>query len=133
MAAPVITPLNPKGKKGIQFEGFMLKIPIRMKTSRAANFTKTIKLVNRALSLIPMTRMAVRNSTMTIAGRFTIAPGAVPGVAEHQAGREIPIAFMIFTKYPDHPMATAIEETIYSSMRSQPIIQAIISPRVAYA
>ncbi len=59
-----------------------------------------------------------------------IAPGTLPGAAEHQAGICIPIAAMILTKYPDQPMATAMQATIYSRIRSQPMIQATISPMV---
>ena len=70
---------------------------------------------------------------MITAGRLMRAPGATPGAALIQAGRATPNPARMRWKYPLQPTATVIEPTAYSRIRSQPIIQAKISPSVAYA
>ena len=51
-------------------------------------------------------------------------------VASH-GGTMIPTPRSISQKYPDHEIATATLPTAYSMIRSQPMIHAISSPRVA--
>ncbi len=72
-------------------------------------------------------------STISTAGRLITAPGMVPGAAHIQTGSCQPKPARIRWKYPLHPIATVMEPTAYSRMRSQPIVQATISPSVAYA
>ena len=44
-----------------------------------------------------------------------------------------PVICRMSWKFFDHPWATVMDATAYSRIRSQPMIQAIISPSVAYA
>ena len=114
----------------------------------------TITLLTLADSLIPTTRTTVIRSTMATAGRFTRAPVAwkpvpceqspacvVRSAASHQRngapvsdlGRLTPKSLRSSTKYPLQPTPTVLAPIEYSSTRSQPMIQAMSSPRVAYA
>jgi hypothetical protein len=49
------------------------------------------------------------------------------------AGTVMPKWLTSSRKYPDHPMATPMLPTAYSTIRSQPMIQATNSPSDAYA
>ena len=107
----------------------------------------TMMLLKIALSLTPITSTQVTSATMATAGRLTMigcpnrwgAPAAISGVfspvrrsVTSQPGMVKPNAcFRMSLKYPDQEIATAILPTAYSMIRSQPMIQAIISPRVA--
>jgi hypothetical protein len=63
------------------------------------------------------------------AGRSTIAPAK--GVRLVALGSFIPMIYRRPIKVVDQPEALALGETKYSSIRSQPIIQAITSPKAA--
>ena len=58
---------------------------------------------------------------------------AVRQSVESQAGSETPKWVSSSRKYPDHPIATPMFPTAYSTMRSHPMIQATSSPSDAYA
>ena len=71
----------------------------------------------------------------TNAGTLKIAPVGLPSMNtgfDSDAGRWKPKTFSSRSlKYAENPTATAMFETAYSRIRSQPMIQAKISPRVA--
>ena len=68
---------------------------------------------------------------MKTAGRLNLPPS--PGGPASDSGSEIPNRLSIRSlKYWPQPTATAATETAYSRIRSQPMIQAISSPMVAY-
>ena len=91
----------------------------------------TMTALNLALSRTPITSTTVMTQTISTAGRLMIAPGAAAGAALIQTGSVMPKPARMRWKYPLHPIATVIDPTAYSRIRSQPIIQAKISPRVA--
>src|SRR5688572_27640861 len=103
----------------------------------------TITAFARALSLIPRTRTAVMARTISTAGRLmndlVVANRPVAGSYDKGADRTVsgssyPLVTILRTSwaYPDHPLATVAAPTAYSRMRSQPMIQAKISPSVVY-
>ena len=100
-----------------------------MKKSTAAILMATITALKRALSRTPMTSSVVIMSTMITAGTLMMPAG---GATDIHCGRLMPNPARIRWKYPLQPIATVIDPTAYSRIRSQPIIQAKISPRVAY-
>jgi hypothetical protein len=112
----------------------------------------TMKLLKRADSLMPMTRRVVMRPMRSIAGRLMIAPVWVNpsawvrtpaasnfAVSVYWSGALVSAAGMLIpsdsrmkaVKYPDHPTATVDAPKRYSRIRSQPMIQAMNSPRVA--
>ncbi len=118
---------------GDQFSGLTNVKPAAMKNSTAASLMATITALKRALSRTPTTSSPVMNSTMIAAGRLITAPSVAQGDAVIHTGRCRPKPARMRWKYPLQPTATVIDPTAYSRMRSQPIIQAKISPSVAYA
>jgi hypothetical protein len=95
-----------------------------------------------ALSWMPFTRMAVTMAVTITAGRFTkplvamkwpVLGSYAIGARAMTSGRWMPIFGNSDWKKLDQPLATVAEPTAYSSTRSQPMIQANISPSVAYA
>ena len=110
-----------------------------MNSSTTASFTKTMTLLTFADSLMPMTSSVVMIAMMMTAGRLKTAvmvdPSArvtaVPRAADSAGGTVIPMSLRNETTYPDHPIATVTAPSAYSSTRSQPMIQATISPSVA--
>ena len=58
-------------------------------------------------------------------------PTAVSGAVVRDSGSVMPISERNAVKYPDHPTATVDAPKRYSRIRSQPMIQAMNSPRVA--
>src|SRR5262249_41123567 len=86
-----------------------------------------------ALSRMPMTRITVQTRMMTTAGKLKKA-SCVKGSLHHCDGTWAPLpnrAIRNSLKYFDHDDATQPQAMAYSRMRSQPMIQANISPRVA--
>src|ERR1041385_5286632 len=100
---------------------------------------------------MPTTRMKDISATMKMAGRLTTPPvtlkpctrqpALVPtsvashhryGAAVNETGRWMPKFWSRATKYEDHPAPTVDAPIAYSSTRSQPMIQAMNSPMVAY-
>src|SRR6266699_3745134 len=102
---------------GCQLAGLMAWAAPTMNRRTTATFTNTITLLTLADSLIPMTSSVVMIAMMMTAGRLKTAVTLDPSASE--------------TTYPDHPIATVTAPSAYSSTRSQPMIQANTSPRVA--
>lgn len=96
-------------------------------------------LLRRADSLVPMISMIVSTATMNTAGRLksacAVVPSAsftsVPGGAVRVAGMVMPTFSSRLSAYLPQPTATVAAPIAYSRMRSQPMIQAKISPSVA--
>ncbi len=90
IAAAVATPLKPKGRNGVQFDGWTYQTVSRTKVTITATLTMTMTRLTRALSLMPRTSSQVRNSTMAAAGRL-ITPGFCPhGAATIACGMLMP-------------------------------------------
>src|SRR3954469_2162796 len=97
-----------------------------MMTSRTTpSLTATIAMFTREETFIPMQMPAVRMSTMAAAMRLWPSPYI-------HAGTVTPADFMTSAKYVDQPTATVLAPSASSRIRSQPMIQAISSPRLAY-
>ena len=100
-----------------------------MKNRMARPLTATITALKRALSRTPLTSNTMMNSTMMTAGRLMMAPGVcAEGAALIHIGSSIPAPARSRCMYPLQPIATVIDPTAYSRMRSQPISQAKTSP-----
>src|SRR5260370_14724043 len=102
--------------------------------------------------MMPMTRTGDLRMTMNTAGRFIDAPvktspafvhpatAAVTFACVHHcvgepascAGKVMPKLLSSDTKWPDQPTPTVAAPAAYSSTRAHPMIQATISPIVAY-
>src|SRR5438034_9464219 len=145
--APAITPVQPKaprspvfgGMNGCQLAGFTACAANTMNSTTTASLMKTMTLLVVADSLMPMTSSVVTRAMMTTAGRLNTAvmlvPSAhcttVPRAPDGAHGTSSPMSCRNDTTYPDQPMATVTAPRAYSSTRSQPMIQAKISPSVA--
>ena len=94
----------------------------------------TITLLAPADSFTPRTSSKVRMNTIRKPGTLKYAPVQCPeaqtGLA-HSLGKFTPKAASCAFAYPLKPTATATLLTTYSRIKSQPMIQAKISPRVA--
>ena len=99
------------------------------KTAIVSSFTVTIAALSLALCFTPAINMNMSARMMPMAGRLTIPPAAGPLVK--YSGNPIPIAVSALLKYPLQPLATAATETPYSRIKSQPMIQAMTSPKAA--
>src|SRR5215510_4839985 len=92
----------------------------------------TSTVFDAALSRMPMTRTVVTTSRITTAGKLNQAPVMVKGSLERYQGTSQPKQTSVnLLKYSDHAEATVAQLIAYSRMRSQPMIQAKTSPRVA--
>src|SRR5579872_4951828 len=132
-----------------------------IKTATANNFTNTMTVLKLADSLIPTTRITVTSSMPTKAttlkmpvecGSALMAVSdmpastgevksshlswnhtrSVPGVLVYRADKLMPKSESKAATVPDHPEPTVAAPNAYSSMRSQPMIHANISPNVEY-
>src|SRR2546428_11304369 len=112
----------------------------------------TMKLLTVADSLMPMTSTVDIRMTMKTAGRLIHAPVNISpafvqpaiaawtlavvhhcvGEAASCAGNDIPKLLSREAKWPDQPTPTVAAPAAYSRTKSQPMIQATISPMVAY-
>src|ERR1700687_6045582 len=96
----------------------------------------TSAVLDAALSRMPITRTIVTKSRITTAGRLIQAPASEKGSLDryqgtcHWAPNSTSSSLL---KYSDHADATVAQLMAYSRIRSHPMIQAKISPRVAYA
>src|SRR5256885_12068500 len=126
-------------------------MPTIIKVRTTNSFIATMILLNTADSLMPMTSRTVMIATMIMAGTLRVAPvltqpsvnsrhtfipasgGAtwLYGAEVKAAGMEMPQSFRNWITYPDQPTATVEAAKRYSRIKSQPMIQAINSPRVA--
>ena len=121
--------------KGCQFSVRTARAAPITKIRIAATLMSTMTLFVSALSRTPRTRITVSTSSTTRAGRLNQlpvnSPPAIIGPAS-ALGRWNPNMLSSTSfKYAEKPTATAMFETAYSRMRSQPMIQAKISPSVA--
>src|SRR5688572_8362533 len=129
------------GMKGCQLSVLMYAAPKPMKSSSTSTFTMTIAALAPADSRMPITRSAVTATTTSTAGRLNSAVTVPPLASAMLApvgpvscgGIDSPTSLSSETTSPDHPTATVDALNEYSRMRSQPMIQAKISPSVAYA
>src|SRR5450755_3462387 len=134
MAPPVTMPANPDGANGVQFALFTSMPPTTRKVRMAPILINTITLLAPADSFTPRTSSSVKTQTIRKPGTLKYAPGQCPeahtGLA-HALGRLIPKAASCALADPLKPTATATLLTTYSRIKSQPMIQAKISPSVA--
>jgi hypothetical protein len=135
MEAPVSTPENPCGENGVQLPGLIARYAPRQKIAMARILMKTIAVLVSALSFTPRTRIHVTASVMSRAGMLKIpcgSPGAGKCGYAIAAGSCTPNRFFPRSwRYAENPTATDMLETAYSRIRSHPMIQAKISPRIA--
>ena len=132
IAAAEVTALAPCGRNGWKFAVLKLNIAMTMKNVRITSLTTTMTMFVRALSRTPRTRTNVIARTMNTAGRLNTPPS--DGDAEIACGSLKPkAASKNALRLPPQPTATAATDTPYSRIRSQPMIHATSSPRVAYA
>src|SRR6266705_2542265 len=146
MPPPATTPSQPKwpdpsagGMNGCQLAGFTECAANAMNSTTTASLMKTITLLVVADSLMPMTSSVVTRAMITTAGRLNTAVMLVPSgqrttvprAADSAHGTSRPISCRNDTTYPDQPIATVTAPSAYSRTRSQPMIQAKISPSVA--
>src|SRR3954466_962928 len=129
--AAVTTPPTPSGANGLRLPPSKTVTATTTKNASTASLTKTIIVLKRALSRMPTQSTAVIASTMKTAGRLNEPPS--PGGAASESGSVNPNSESARSlKYWPQPTATAATDTAYSRIRSQPMIQAASSPRVAY-
>src|SRR5262249_44633328 len=82
--------------------------------------------LTRSDSLIPMVASVASTATRSIASTFTFESGPI------DEGQPNPICSRNKAAYVDQPCATTLAPSINSSSRSQPMIQAKISPSEKY-
>lgn len=93
-------------------------------------FNTTIIELTNELLLVPRIKIKLMIITIKAAGRLMIPPSQ--GQEVKSEGRYIPISSSSFTKYLLQLILTVADATAYSRTRSQPMIQAINYPIVAY-
>src|SRR5579862_7134306 len=104
-------------------------------TTIASSLIPTIKLLAPADSRIPTTSSTVRNITITNPMMLKCAAHPVSGEYAgvlSQSGMCNPKESSKLLMYAENPTATAMFDTAYSRIKSQPIIHATSSPIVAY-
>src|SRR5438132_14302631 len=109
----------------VQLLVFTKAMPTMMTNNTTPTLTITRTALVVALSRMPMTRITVTTSVMSMAGRFKYEVGSLKG-SEHKYDG---ISGMCKTtrsllRYCDQPAATTAQAIAYSRMRSQPMIQA---------
>src|SRR3954451_23391130 len=131
IAAAEVIPSTPWGANGWKCAVPKLTIATAMKNTSTVSFTTTMTRFTRALSVTPRTSSSVIASTMNTAGRLKMPPA--DGDLAIASGRATPNAeSRNALRLPPQPTAIAATDTPYSRIRSQPMIQATISPSVAY-
>src|SRR5580658_635801 len=135
--APVRIPGNPCGANGCQLALLMARAEPKQNSRIAPILMSTMVVFASALSLTPRTSTTVTSSVMSSAGMLNMPagpPAAGIGGYANCCGKCQPSRLSHRSCiYAENPTATDILETAYSKMRSQPMIQATISPRMAYA
>src|SRR4029453_1709873 len=106
---------------GLQLEAVIFTAPAPMNRATTASLMVTMTALKRELSLTPTIATAVRMNTIAPAVRLT-APS--PEIDSGTGNTD--------EKYLAQPTDTAAAPRANSSTRSQPMIQAISSPREAY-
>src|SRR6266516_7732167 len=114
----------PSGLFGaIQFVVLKAGAAHTIKRAITTSLTATIKLLNRAVSRMPVTNSAVMTTITNAAGTLRTAPVSdhacctasyVKGDETNRAGRFSPKSPAKLTTYPDQPIETAIAPTAYS-------------------
>src|SRR5579885_1425015 len=131
IAPPVTMPPKPDGANGFQLLGLTNAPPITRNTRIAPSLIATMMLLASADSRIPRTSKTVRMKIMRKAGTLKYEPVQCPdshtGV-DHLSGKFRPNDASCALVYELNPIATTTLLTTYSRMRSQPMIQAKISP-----
>ena len=123
-------PATPSGAKGAKLPGSKAVNAIAQKNSRMPILMNTMIVFTLADSEAPRSSRNAQATTTMTAGMLKTPP-ASPGGLANCAGISIPQTLRNSLRYWPHPTATAATETPYSSMRHQPQIQAMSSPRVA--
>src|SRR5271154_2933283 len=133
--APVSMPGNPLGAKGCQLVDLICGAAPIQKNKMAPILISTITVLAPALSFTPRTSSTVTPMVMIRAGKSNQpagCPGAGTGGKAHWGGKWNPNRLSNRScKYAEKPTATDMLETAYSRIKSQPMIQATISPRIA--
>src|SRR3954447_1757643 len=111
------------GTNGVRLADLTKNRPAMMTNRQIATLTTTSPFVTQDASRMPTTAMTPRTSTMIMAPTFTVddSPNSEGGRPSRSP------------RYPDQPRETTDAPSRNSRMRSQPMIQAIGSPTVAYA
>src|SRR5437016_1239326 len=103
-----------------------------MTKTTTPSFTTTMTRLDMALSRMPMTNTKVQAARINMAGRLQMAPGVENGSFDKASGTlYIPSTSSSLLRYSDHEAATVAALMAYSRIKSQPMIQAMISPKVA--
>src|SRR3954454_3046657 len=130
-AAALVMPSTPAGANGVKCWVLKLASATTMKNSRMSSLIATMTRFTRALSVTPRTSSNVIARTTKTAGTLKTPPS--DGDLAIASGNENPnAASRKALRLPPQPTAIAATETPYSRIRSQPMIQATISPSVAY-
>ncbi len=109
----------------------MKPIPATITNKTMKTLSETRTRLTRIDSLIPTVTSTVRTSTSSSANRLGW-PKAAPSAYPMLAGQVMPILSSRSCAYADQPCATTLAPSMSSSMRSQPMIHATISPSEAY-
>ena len=128
--AALTTPSTPLGANGRRLSALNTVMPTAMKKISTASFTNTITVLTRAVSLAPLASRAVTASTIATAGRLKVPPNSGEVARAWWISTPKAVSRKLLRLAPQ-PTATAATEMPYSSTRSQPMIQATTSPRVA--
>src|SRR6516225_1017940 len=107
-----------------------------MPSATTNNTTPTLRststVFDAALSRMPITSTPVTRSRIATAGKLNQAPVLEKGsLLRYQGTSQLRQILVSLLKYSDHADATVAQLIAYSRMRSQPMIQASNSPRVA--
>src|SRR3954453_19850041 len=112
------------GTNGDQLAVLMKNSPATITSSTMASLITTITKFTCDETLIPRQITAVSISTIAAATRLCPSPYAQPGMV-------MPIWSTTSAKYVDQPTATVLAPSASSRIRSQPMIHATSSPRLA--
>src|SRR5690242_8759734 len=128
-------PPNPDGANGFQLLGLTSAPPTMRNTRIAPILIATMMLLASADSRMPRTSKTVKMKIIKNAGMLKYEPVQWPdsqtGV-DHLSGKPMPNDASCALVYALNAIATTTLLTTYSRIRSQPMIQAKISPSVAY-
>src|SRR6516164_5608792 len=126
--------LRPSGGISNQFCDSTYPTPNTITKTTTPSFRSTKAVFDAALSRMPMTRIPVHKPRISTAGKFNHAPGVENGSFDNSGGTGGRCSTLSRAlKYLVHEAATVAALIAYSRIRSQPMIQAKISPSVAYA
>src|SRR5689334_12278099 len=121
----VASPAFDGGTNGLQLLVLTYVIPAMITSRTIASLIATTVALNRADSLTPAMMIMVSRPTSAAAATLWCVPVT-------HAGRWMPMSSRNEAKYVDQPDATAAAPSASSRIRSQPMIQAMISPSDVY-